>query len=245
MDESKQSDLNVQVQAESPDGEEHESEQSLNETGQDTQDFLGSALIRKPKVPLPEGVLRRIDNFNEDLRQQAGRKFKQDTKGEDHGQEFPSLYQRARRWTAKLDEDKQLLNEKSKKNFKLFLLLLLLFGVYFFYTSNFTDNTSLAITALRQKLPIQFDEDTALTKVELTSSELRLYVVKRAQAYAGLDEQAKAEAISALRVNASPLCRNEAMHKIIAEGKRILVLLEADDGSFQREIAIEKCPQTE
>ena len=243
MDDSKQTALNAQTEA----SQKNVSESLQNLAGESlaSKAVMLASEMKKPRVPLPDGVLRRLENFNEDLRRQAWQHESTDKSTENYEQDFPSLYKRARRFTDQLDEEKKGLYDKSKKNFKLFLILLLLFGVYFFYTANFTDKTALAITSLRQQLPLQFDKDTALTAVELSSTELRLYVKKNAEIFAGFDDQAKAEAIARFSVNASPLCRNEAMHKIIAEGKRILVLLDADDGSFHREIVIEKCPQPE
>ena len=210
-----------------------------------------NGLIRNPKVALPADVLRRMENFNEDLqRQQSEKDSAPDAEQNSEAQadsademlKASSFYQRARRWTEQLESEKKSLHEKTKRNFRLFVILLALFGAYYFYNVKLMDTVPMAIDSLKARLPYRLDKMTTLTKVEYTDSELRLYVEKKKEALDGLDNESKRAVLSQMNVNASHLCSNDSLHKIIAEGKRILVLLEAEDGSFHREYVVDKCP---
>ena len=207
---------------------------------------------------LPEEVLRRKEELERELDLEAQGlspnnvnqqdKFsdgnsKQDaehTTTEDLDKVETLFYNKAKSRVEQLNLSKSNVSEKIKRNFKLFIIIIVAFIGYYIYGVYFEDSDDKSLQNVQAQLPIELDDTTTLTAVDLVENNFTLKITKSQEAFKDTQDQEKALNLYIDRAK-SNFCKIPLFLDMIKKGKKIVVIMDAKDDSFHKEFSVSKC----
>lgn len=207
---------------------------------------------------LPEEVLRRKEELERELDLEAQGlspnnvnqqdKFsdgnsKQDaehTTTEDLDKVETLFYNKAKSRVEQLNLSKSNVSEKIKRNFKLFIIIIVAFIGYYIYGVYFEDSDDKSLQNVQAQLPIELDDTTTLTAVDLVENNFTLKITKSQEAFKDSQDQEKALNLY-IDSAKSNFCKIPLFLDMIKKGKKIVVIMDAKDDSFHKEFSVSKC----
>ena len=129
-----------------------------------------------------------------------------------------------------------------KRNYKVCLVVLVIFAAYVIYAEKFRpDEDLLTLEDLKNALPVPVDGDTVIAQIDDLPDELVMHVVKDDELYARATPEQLNKSLNNIAKNAQRLCANPILGNILSSGRRVTVLLRNESHTFERKIAIAKC----
>lgn len=129
-----------------------------------------------------------------------------------------------------------------KRNYKVCLVVLVIFAAYVIYAEKFRpDEELLTLEDLKNALPVPVDGDTVIAQIDDLPDELVMHVVKDDELYARATPEQLNKSLDNIAKNAQRLCANPILGNILSSGRRVTVLLRNESHTFERKIAIAKC----
>lgn len=129
-----------------------------------------------------------------------------------------------------------------KRNYKVCLVVLVIFAAYVIYAEKFRpDEELLTLEDLKNALPVPVDGDTVIAQIDDLPDELVMHVVKDDELYARATPEQLNKSLDNIAKNAQRLCVNPILGNILSSGRRVTVLLRNESHTFERKIAIAKC----
>lgn len=131
---------------------------------------------------------------------------------------------------------------KLLKNLKLALIVIVALAGYIGYNEFMGSREAQSVSELKSMLPMPIDAHTVMVRIDDRNDNFKIYFERSPEAYKDMTEWERDASLDRLAHNAPMLCNNALLHSIIVSGKKVTVLLDATDGSFHREFAVESCP---
>ena len=129
-----------------------------------------------------------------------------------------------------------------KRNYKVCLVVLVIFAAYVIYAEKFRpDEDLLTLEDLKNALPVPVDGDTVIAQIDDLPDELVMHVVKDDELYARATPEQLNKSLNNIAKNAQRLCANPILGNILSSGRRVTVLLRNESHTYERKIAIAKC----
>lgn len=125
-------------------------------------------------------------------------------------------------------------------NWRVYAAAAVLFGAFYVYSAFFKPPAEPTLFDLN--LPVMIDAYTDLTAVEEQDNEVVLTFIRRPEAFGDVSVSERDQILDQIVKNAPALCRNQQFYQIIASGKKLTVLLQGSDGSFERRYSLTQCP---
>lgn len=186
---------------------------------------------------LPLESLHTVDPDEDD---ELKRKAEEERRIQNGGARFYGKYKAL---MEKNEASRDSINVKLRRNLKLAFIVLVALGSYIVYRDFIDqDKTADSINELKAAIPLQIDKHTALVRIDDRNDEFKIYFEKDPAVFEGFSEEEKEAALSNIENAAPLLCNNALLNSIVTEGRKVTVLLDAADGSFHRELVMDKCP---
>ncbi len=125
-------------------------------------------------------------------------------------------------------------------NWRVYAVAAVLFGAFCLYSTFFRSSEEPSLFDLN--LPVRIDAHTSLTAVEEQAGEVVLTFVRSPEAFGDVSVSERDQILDQIVKNAPALCKNQQFYHIIASGKKLTVLLQGSDGSFERRYSLTQCP---
>lgn len=151
-----------------------------------------------------------------------------------------SYFPKAMNTINRLNSEKNALLLKIRRNFRLFIIIILAFAGYYAYSVYTSKGDESTISSIKASLPAKLDKTTTLVDLDKKENTLTLKIVKSKDAF--LHDLDLNEALDAYIETASNnFCKIEFFNSMIGSGNAIRVELDADDDSYHREFTVDKC----
>lgn len=150
------------------------------------------------------------------------------------------FYKKAMQHVNRMNNEKKAVLAKISKNLKLFLIIIIAFAGYYAYNEYTRSDEELSVSAIQAKLPLKLDLYTTLQKVSLDDNSLALEVVKAKESFQDIKDLESALNVY-IQSASSNFCKIPLFSDMIKKGRRISVLLKADDNSFNKEFVVSHC----
>lgn len=177
-------------------------------------------------------------NLNSNLKTEKYKSFKDielDDKDDDS-----LFYRKAMQHVKRMNNEKKAVLAKIGNNFKLFLIIIVAFAGYYAYNVYTRSDEELSVSALQAKLPLKLDTYTTLQKVSLDDNSLNLEVIKSKESFQNIKDPNSALNVY-IQSASSNFCKIPLFSDMIKKGRRISVLIKADDDSFNKEFVVSHC----
>ena len=152
-----------------------------------------------------------------------------------------SYFPKAMKTIDRLNNEKNALLLKIRRNFRLFIIIILAFAGYYAY-SVYTSRSDVSSTLdkIRATLPVKLDNTTTLTDINRVENTLYLKVVKLKDSFDG--SRTLNEAVDSYAKTASKnFCSIEFFNSLITGGTAVKVELLSEDNSTLKEFTVDKC----
>lgn len=140
---------------------------------------------------------------------------------------------------ALMDEGRQK-GRRFKANWRIYAVVLVLFGAYYAYNEYFKPQGGDDLFSLN--FPVKIDPYTDLESAEDLGDEVVLTISKDPEGLGAKSVSERDQILDKIEQNAPALCKNWQFYQIIASGKKLTVLLQGSDGSFERRYTLTQCP---
>ncbi|MBO8416039.1 MAG: hypothetical protein IAB19_06650 [Proteobacteria bacterium] len=127
-----------------------------------------------------------------------------------------------------------------KANWRIYAAVALLFAAYYAYNEYFKPQGGDDLFSLN--FPVMIDPYTDLVSAEDLGDEVLLTISKDPEGLGAGSVSERDQILDKIEQNAPALCKNPQFYQIIASGKKLTVLLQGSDGSFERRYTLTQCP---
>ena len=140
----------------------------------------------------------------------------------------------------RINGERAVILGKIAKNFKLFSVVAALFAGYFLYTVYTRNDDALAVRGIKNKLPMKIDDHLILNDIALSQKTFFLDIIMSKTDF--FDAENKDVALDLYIKKTSDNFRKiQIFSDMIKSGKKISVVLNAEDGSFSKSFTVEHC----
>lgn len=194
---------------------------------------------------MPDAIKRKLEALDKESAKQKDQEEGTGTApgtDDDGGSRFFGLAQTAiARSKSRMSRSAELF----KKNFKIFLIIIIAFAGYYVYLNYIGQPVIQSFSDLKEATPLKLDDYTTLNKVEEDGPWIVMEIIKDEAYYQGQSIAQREESLDRIEANAQSLCSNSILGSMIRNGHKITVLLKGSAGSFTRNFTVEQCPGTE
>ena len=150
------------------------------------------------------------------------------------------FYAKAMQNVNRINGERAVILGKIARNFKLFVVVAALFAGYFVYTVYTRNDDALAVRGIKNKLPMKLDEHATLNDIALSEKSFFLDIILSKTAF--FDAENKDDALDLyIKKTSDNFCKIQTFSDMIKSGKKISVVLNAEDGSFSKSFTVEHC----
>ncbi len=150
------------------------------------------------------------------------------------------FYAKAMQNVNRINGERAVILGKIARNFKLFMVVAALFAGYFVYTVYTRNDDALAVRGIKNKLPMKIDEHLILNDIALSQKSFFLDIILSKNAF--FDAENKDDALDLyIKKTSDNFCKISIFSDMIRSGKKISVVLNAEDGSFSKSFSVENC----
>lgn len=196
--------------------------------------------LKESDLELEHSAIEEIHAVSNAEKERLRREEDEKHKIEAGGPRFYSHYQKL------ISRDSSTSEESTKgkllKNLKLALIVIVALAGYIGYNEFMGSREAQSVSELKSMLPMPIDAHTVMVRIDDRNDNFKIYFERSPEAYKDMTEWERDASLDRLAQNAPMLCNNALLHSIIVSGKKVTVLLDATDGSFHREFAVESCP---
>jgi len=150
------------------------------------------------------------------------------------------FYAKAMQNVNRINGERAVILGKIARNFKLFIVVAALFAGYFVYTVYTRNDDALAVRGIKNKLPMKIDDHLILNDIALSEKTFFLDIILRKTDF--FDAENKDDALDLyIKKTSDNFCKISIFSDMIKSGKKISVVLNAEDGSFSKSFTVEHC----
>ncbi|SFS90108.1 hypothetical protein SAMN02910357_02475 [Succinivibrio dextrinosolvens] len=150
------------------------------------------------------------------------------------------FYAKAMQNVNRINGERAVILGKIARNFKLFMVVAALFAGYFVYTVYTRNDDALAVRGIKNKLPMKIDDHLILNDIALSQKTFFLDIILSKTDF--FDAENKDDALDLyIKKTSDNFCKISIFSDMIKSGKKISVVLNAEDGSFSKSFTVEHC----
>lgn len=150
------------------------------------------------------------------------------------------FYAKAMQDVNRINGERAVILGKIARNFKLFIVVAALFAGYFVYTVYTRNDDALAVRGIKNKLPMRIDDHLILNDIALSQKTFFLDIIMSKTDF--FDAENKDVALDLyIKKTSDNFCKIQIFSDMIKSGKKISVVLNAEDGSFSKSFTVEHC----
>lgn len=150
------------------------------------------------------------------------------------------FYAKAMQNVNRINGERAVILGKIARNFKLFMVVAALFAGYFVYTVYTRNDDALAVRGIKNKLPMKIDDHLILNDIALSEKTFFLDIIMSKTDF--FDAENKDDALDLyIKKTSDNFCKISIFSDMIKSGKKISVVLNAEDGSFSKSFTVEHC----
>lgn len=150
------------------------------------------------------------------------------------------FYAKAMQNVNRINGERAVILGKIARNFKLFIVVAALFAGYFVYTVYTRNDDALAVRGIKNKLPMKIDDHLILNDIALSQKTFFLDIILSKTDF--FDAENKDVALDLyIKKTSDNFCKIPIFSDMIKSGKKISVVLNAEDGSFSKSFTVEHC----
>jgi hypothetical protein len=150
------------------------------------------------------------------------------------------FYAKAMQDVNRINGERAVILGKIARNFKLFIVVAALFAGYFVYTVYTRNDDALAVRGIKNKLPMKIDDHLILNDIALSQKTFFLDIIMSKTDF--FDAENKDVALDLyIKKTSDNFCKIQIFSDMIKSGKKISVVLNAEDGSFSKSFTVEHC----
>ncbi|MDY6419056.1 MAG: hypothetical protein SPK70_06585 [Succinivibrio dextrinosolvens] len=150
------------------------------------------------------------------------------------------FYAKAMQDVNRINGERAVILGKIARNFKLFIVVAALFAGYFVYTVYTRNDDALAVRGIKNKLPMKIDDHLILNDIALSQKTFFLDIIMSKTDF--FDAENKDIALDLyIKKTSDNFCNIQIFSDMIKSGKKISVVLNAEDGSFSKSFTVEHC----
>lgn len=150
------------------------------------------------------------------------------------------FYAKAMQDVNRINGERAVILGKIARNFKLFIVVAALFAGYFVYTVYTRNDDALAVRGIKNKLPMKIDDHLLLNDIALSPKTFFLDIIMSKTDF--FDAENKDVALDLyIKKTSDNFCKIQIFSDMIKSGKKISVVLNAEDGSFSKSFTVEHC----
>ena len=150
------------------------------------------------------------------------------------------FYAKAMESVERINGERAVIVGKIARNFKLFTVVAALFAGYFVYSVYTRNDEALEVQGIKNKLPMKLDEHATLNDIAISKKSFFLDVMLSKNAF--FDAENKNVALDLyIKKTSDNFCKISIFSDMIKSGKKISVVLNAEDGSYSKSFTVEHC----